>query len=268
MSSKIALLLAFSLVAGCSTSTFPLADRAAQEGLERSVVRTAAFEHSIYRKGGDEAYQVVFIEGDGRPWNRAGSDPSADPTPRDALAFDLMLATPAHAIYVTRPCYFDTWKESCSPNVWTSGRFSADVVSSLASAIRTATDPQRPVIVVGYSGGGALAVLVAAELDRVDGVVTVSGLLDSDRWTDHHGYERLGESINPASASTGATRVHLHGALDAVVPIELARDAFFSGEDAELRVFDDYGHVCCWRRDWPRIWQDVETALGLGNKER
>ena len=72
MSSKIALLLSFSFVAGCSTSTFPLAERAAQEGLERSVVRTATFEHSIYRKGGDEAYQVVFIEGDGRPWNRAG----------------------------------------------------------------------------------------------------------------------------------------------------------------------------------------------------
>ncbi len=268
MSAKIVLLLSVSFVAGCSTSGFPLADRAEEEGLGRSELRTSKFEHAVYRKSGNASYQVVFIEGDGRPWNGSGMAPSRDPTPRDALAFDLMLATPSEALYVTRPCYFETWNESCLPGTWTSGRFSADVISSLAEAISAATDADRPLIVVGYSGGGALAILVASELERVDGVVTVAGLLDSDSWTDHHGFEPLSDSTNPASRSPDATRIHLHGALDTVVPVELVREALTNAENAELRVFDQYGHVCCWRENWPRIWREIEVALDLYDYEQ
>ena len=268
MSAKTALLLSFSVLAGCSMSGFPLKDRAADEGLERTVVGTAFFEHHIYRKPGNSTYQSVFIEGDGRPWSSDGRRPSRDPTPGDALAFDLMLATPSEAIYITRPCYFETWNESCPPSTWTSGRFSANVVSSLAEAIDAATDPNRPVVVVGYSGGGALAIVAATELDRVDAVVTVAGLLNSKSWTDYHGYEPLSESIDPASRSTDVRRIHLHGALDDVVPIELVREEVTRSDDTELRAFDAYGHVCCWREDWPRIWEDIEVALDLVDYEQ
>ena len=266
MSARSALLLSFSFVVGCSASAFPLVERAAEEGLQHVELSTSYFEHSTYRKSGDSEYQVVFIEGDGRPWNSGGLAPSADPTPVDALAFELMLATPADAVYITRPCYFGTWSESCSPRTWTSGRFSLDVVNSLSEAVRMSTEPDRPVILVGYSGGGALALLASEELDGVVGIVTVAGLLDIDTWTDHHGYDRLSGSINPASRSPSVRGLHLHGALDEVIPIALVRDALADVQDAELKVFDAYGHVCCWRRDWPRIWRDVESALGLDER--
>ncbi len=263
MRTRLALLLAFSLVSACSTAPFPLAERAAAESLIHRPVRTSAFEHSVYEKRGDDRYQVVFIEGDGRPWIEGGTVPAHDPTPHDALAFDLMLATPARAYYLTRPCYFETWTEACTADLWTSGRYSGAVVASLAEAIRATTDGERPLILVGYSGGGALAVLLATELDGVHGIVTVAGLLDTDAWTAHHGYEPLDESINPAAIRTPVRRLHLHGAGDTVVPIEQTRLAVAALPDSSLRVFDDYDHVCCWRRDWPDIWREVEAALGL-----
>ena len=46
----------------------------------------------------------------------------------------------------------------------------------------------REVTFVGYSGGGVLAVLIAERLDNVAGVITVGANLDTDAWTEHHGY--------------------------------------------------------------------------------
>ena len=263
MRTKVALLLGFGLISACSTAPFPLAERAAAENLRYRPVQTSTFEHSVYEKSGDSAYQVVFIEGDGRPWVAGGTLPARDPSPLDALAFDLMLATPASASYLTRPCYFDTWTAACAVETWTSERYSDAVVASLAEAIGTTTDPERPLILVGYSGGGALAVLLAAELESVDGIVTVAGLLDTDAWTSHHGYEPLSGSLNPAAVMPEVIQLHLHGAADAVVPVEQTRRAVAESSSSSLRIFDDYDHVCCWRRDWPEIWREVEAALGL-----
>ena len=263
MRTKVALLLGFGLISACSTAPFPLAERAAAENLRYRAVQTSIFEHSVYEKSGDSTYQVVFIEGDGRPWAVGGMLPARDPTPRDALAFDLMLATPARTYYLTRPCYFGTWSETCTAETWTSGRYSDAVIGSLAEAIVTTTDPNRPLILVGYSGGGALAVLLATRLESVDGIVTVAGLLDTDAWTSHHRYEPLDGSLNPAAVMPDVVQLHLHGASDAVVPIEQTRRVVAETSNASLRVFDEYDHVCCWRRDWPEIWREVEAELGL-----
>ncbi len=265
---KLALLLGFGLVSACSTKDFSLADRAALESLFHQPARTAAYEHSVYKKSGPTDYQVVFIEGDGRPWTADGREPARDPSPRDALAFDLFMSTPAEAYYVTRPCYFETWAPDCSSATWTSARYSQAVVESLGEAIHMTTDSSQPLVLVGYSGGGALVILLAQELESVIGVVTIAGLLDTDRWTDHHGYEPLDGSINPAARTPGVPQLHLHGTADTVVPIEHVRDTVASWPGATLLEYDEYGHVCCWRRDWSPLWREVETAFGLGVYEQ
>ena len=263
MSARASLLLCLILFSGCSTNVFPLAERAAAENLSHHRVGTEHFEHSVYRKEGDSDYQVVFIEGDGRPWNAAGTAPSRDPTPRDALAFDLLLATPVEGFYVTRPCYFDTWSEACSADTWTSGRYSQAVVTSLAEAVRVTADTERPLMLVGYSGGGTLAILVAQELEDVHGVVIVAGVVDTDAWTGHHGYEPLSQSINPAILEFESRQLHLHGTDDTVVPLETIRGVVARWPNAALREFNAFDHVCCWRRDWQRIWEDVENTFRL-----
>ena len=112
-------------------------------------------------------------------------------------------------------------------------------------------------MLVGYSGGGVLAVLIAERLDNVAAVITVGANLDTDAWTRHHGYLPLTGSLNPAS-STAEHRwpeTHLYGARDRSCRVSTT-DAYFARfPHAQRKVMDDYDHVCCWVEQWP-------TAVG------
>jgi pimeloyl-ACP methyl ester carboxylesterase len=208
------------------------------------------------------AEQVVFIEGDGVPWTEDGLAPSLDPTPVNPLAFRLMLKTPATGFYVTRPCYFGVEIQSCESKWWTSARYSAVVVDSIAKVVEQSVDPASSIIIVGYSGGGALAMLVAPRLRNAVAVVTVAGLLDTDAWTQFHGYDRLVDSINPSESvmSPNILQIHLIGQKDRNIPSDQTVLATGNWKGAVVLRYPSYGHVCCWERDWTKIWQQIVSA--------
>ena len=137
----------------CSAAPFQLDSEASRAGLQRIEVSTGRFEHLVYKNDTNSRHQVVFIEGDGTPWTNAGQQPAADPGPRTALAFELMRKTPATSYYVTRPCYFGLLTDSCSPELWTSARYSEAVVNSMRAAIEGVLEPDAPGILVGHSAG-------------------------------------------------------------------------------------------------------------------
>ena len=56
---------------------------------------------------------------------------------------------------------------------------------------------QLPVALLGFSGGGALAVLVAGCADSVTHIVTINGNLDTKLWAEMRGFLPLAESMNP-----------------------------------------------------------------------
>ena len=143
----------------------------------------------------------VYLEGDGTPWvYRVIVTP--DPTPRRPLMLGLMSLDDAPSIYVGRPCYNGTSGASgCDDTLWTSARYSATVVDSMAKAIRVIArrGGYSALRLFGHSGGGTLALLLAPRLEGVLDVVTVAGNLDIEAWTRHHGYSPLRDSLNPAS---------------------------------------------------------------------
>ena len=51
---------------------------------------------------------------------------------------------------------------------------------------------------IGYSGGGTLAQLVAEKFTQTRAVVTLAGNLDLAAWVQLHDYTPLGGSLNPA----------------------------------------------------------------------
>jgi pimeloyl-ACP methyl ester carboxylesterase len=262
MNVRVALSAVFAtlLLAGCTSPGQRLDQRAREAGLEIVHVRAGEFPSIVYLKrsaGADHANPVltVFLESDGIPW--LGRSPSDDPTTRQPVALEMLMRSPAPAAYVTRPCYNGVRSDKCHFELWTGARYSSAVVDSLVATVREAQRRAGAdrVALVGYSGGGSLAVLIAERLENVASVVTVAANLDTDAWTDHHKYLRLSQSLNPALSDRPHPwpELHLRGANDLVVPPATTERYFLRYPQAQQRTLEGFDHVCCWVRDWPAI---------------
>jgi pimeloyl-ACP methyl ester carboxylesterase len=261
-----ATLLLVLFLAGCSTNAIQIERLAATLGMSRSVVEAGGFRSLVFMRGvtaAQDAPLAIFIEGDGVPW-LGGREPSLDPTTGDPIALKLLAQTPPPAAYVTRPCYNEMTGKRCTPERWTMERYSDEIVTSMTEAVRTAVlqANARSVVLVGYSGGGVLAVLVAERLDDVAAVVTVGANLDVESWTRHHGYLPLTGSLNPAASMAGHRwpETHLYGARDARVPPATA-DAYFKRfPNAKREIVAANDHVCCWVEQWPELWKQLSIT--------
>jgi hypothetical protein len=262
---RSATLLLALFLAGCTTNALRIDRLAATLGMSRSVVEAGGFRSLVFVRGvpaPQDAPLAIFIEGDGVPW-LGGREPSLDPTTSDPIALKLLAQTPPPAAYVTRPCYNDMGGRRCTPERWTMERYSDEVVSSMTETVRTTALQAhvRSVVLVGYSGGGVLAVLIAERLDNVAAVVTVGANLDVDAWTRYHGYLPLSGSLNPA-ASTAVHRwpeTHLYGAHDDNVP-PATTDAYFKRFPHAQRRLEANDHVCCWVEQWPELWKQLSAT--------
>lgn len=225
--------------------------------------------------GSRDAPLTVYLEGDGLAF-LGPHRVSADPTPTDPLALRLALAHPGEPVaYLARPCQYGM-VPPCHPAYWTSHRYAPEVVASTGAAIdqiKRRLGAER-IILVGYSGGGALAVLVAAERGDVVGLVTVAANLDLALWTKLQGLTPLSGSLDPgkaAAAIAGIPQVHFVGARDDVVPAEVSRTFVRQANGqglARLIPVETFGHVCCWAEEWPRLASGQPLAALPGWQRR
>ena len=144
-----------------------------------------------------------YFDGDRNPWV-GGSRIASDPTTRSKLILEMMAADEAHKILIGRPCYYIPATErpsSCADKWWTSHRYSQPVVSAMLEVVRRQVKQYVPqeIVLIGYSGGGTLAALVASELEELDVLVTVAANLNVDAWIDLHAYTPLARLLNEAN---------------------------------------------------------------------
>jgi pimeloyl-ACP methyl ester carboxylesterase len=206
----------------------------------------------------------VYIEGDGIPWS--GNQPSPDPSPRNTLALRLADQDPTDFVYIGRPCYFfPTKPPRCSPEYWTSHRYSEEVIQSMASAIQRVREPRHAeVVLIGHSGGGALAALLDSRIEGVVGVITVAANLDIDAWTEFHGYDPLVGSLNPIQQSRNSNVTHFQivGGRDTTVPLTTSIGYADAQPNVELISYEKFDHACCWEEEWPAILKRLSMRLG------
>jgi hypothetical protein len=250
---------------GCASPTQRTDREAQRAGLTRSIVQGTTFRHLVYLRADRPVTTLtVYLEGDGLPW-MGGRVPATDPTSRDPLALQLMIRSSAPATYIGRPCYHELHDAGCSAQSWTFARYSSATVESMAKAIEVqAREVQaRDVRLIGYSGGGVLAVLIAERLENVSSVITIAANLDVDAWAAHHGYLPLSESLNPARSSIAHAwkEIHLQGAQDTTVPIAATRAYFEHYPAARPLTFAEYDHVCCWLKNWSTVQERIRTEL-------
>lgn len=261
-------LLVAALLAGLSGCATP-EGLAARSGFTRELLVGGRFHLVAYERIAPGPRLLIFIDGDGTPWIHSGRVVASDPTPRHALALELAARSGADSVlYLGRPCYLgQAASAECQSSYWTFQRYSPEVVQSLVEAANRFIGEHdfRRVVLMGHSGGGALAVLMAPHVAHLGGVVTIAGNLNVRAWTDYHRYLPLTGSLDPAlepPLRAGIAEIHLVGAADRNIPPSLLAGYVASHPAAQVWTYPDFGHRCCWRDAWPGLLPKLLDALG------
>lgn len=247
----------------------PLA-RAVEAGFQRTRVQAGQFALTVLhrqRAAAPPPLLVVYVEGDGRAF-LGRRRVSADPTPRDPLALRLALRDAGDAIaWIARPCQYleRAERDACAPRYWTTARYSEAVIAAVDAAVdqvRARSGAAR-VGLVGFSGGGTVAALLAARRTDVAWLVTVAANLDHAAWTRLHRVTPLSASLSPLEYRERLRRVpqrHLVGSADRIVPLAVT-EAYVAAlghpHASAVRVIEGFDHRCCWERVWPELLHEV-----------
>lgn len=279
----VPLLLAFSFCLAACTAPSPaerklVAEALAAEfgGSEALIVETSNFDLYARKRGTSAQLLVIYIEGDGLAWT-SRTTASADPTPVNPVALKLALVDRHDAVvYLARPCQYagrddGSAGRNCQTALWTSARYGEEVVAAMDEAVDRLMREAgaRKVALVGFSGGGTVASLIAARRGDVAWLKTVAAPLDIAAFTRHHAVSPLAASLNPIDAATALSRVpqvHYSGAEDEVVPASV-NDAYMAalapGSCASRVIVASAGHREGWTAAWPAFsMEEPRCAAG------
>lgn len=251
---------------------------AKRAGFHRSQVQTTLFLLTAYSKILEPGKDIhVYIEGDGYAWVTR-SRISGDPTPHRPVALELAAEDPApNVVYLSRPCQYTPVKMNpvCKDETyWTDKRFSEEVIASVNQAIDKFVRDARGsgIHLIGYSGGGAVAVLIAARRKDVKSLRSVAGNLDPNSLNQYHEVSALAEnSLDPMDVTEKLCFIpqcHFIGTEDEVVPALIAENfSKKAGCDTCIHVERVKGadHVNGWAEAWPRL---LKLSLNCSDSNR
>jgi hypothetical protein len=239
-------------------------------GLQRAEIQTQDFLLVAYSRVSDPQQAVhVYIEGDGLAWisrNRL----SDDPTPRRAIGLALAAADPApNVAYLARPCqYLDLHIHPCDRAYWSGKRYAEEVIRSeneaLDELMRKA--PGQPIHLIGYSGGAAVAVLLAARRKDVASLRTVAGNLATEAVNRQHQVSAMPGSLDPIDAAAllaGLPQIHFIGSADSTIPAFVATDFTArtnSGACARVVRVEGVTHDVGWSERWPALLGQIPAC--------
>jgi hypothetical protein len=256
-------------LAGCATfgsqtvDHNKMLDLAAREGFKQQYLSAPPFILTAYHRSmAPSDVLVVYIEGDGRAW-ASRTMPSDDPTPKYPLAFFLACEDKAsNILYLARPGQFRVIESASVDQVyWTSKRYSEEVIQSMNAAINEIkrSSGARQISLIGYSGGAAVAVLVAALRDDVIALRTVAGNLAINIFTQEHHLSPLLGSLDPldeAQAVKGVPQRHFIGRQDKIVTKKIIGtflDAEGDVSRKRLTELEDADHSSRWVKRWNEL---------------
>lgn len=261
------------LCTGCAPAWLDYDNTASDLKINRSSINTKKFTIAIYlNRSFAKNYGGllhIYFDGDGSPWRNHGLSINDDPTPRQYLVLRLMSLDPASSVLIGRPCYHGfSYDPNCYPLLWTYKRYSEEVVSAMAEAInRILEKTEEPeVVLIGYSGGGALAQLLAERIQKTRAVVTLAGNLDPNTWVQLHGYSPLDGSLNPVerpSLPSHILQINYVGRSDNNIPPYLVQSYVLKKNQGQTIVLDWVDHYNGWLEQWPILLNELNSRLTI-----
>ena len=213
--------------------------------------------HKVTRRG---AAAILYIEGDGLAWV-SRTRISLNPTPKHPTTLQLAaLDTAPNIIYLARPCQYTGRLDHrpCDSKYWTSHRSAPDVIESYMTALNTmkAQSDIPSFHLVGYSGGAAIAALLATRRDDILSLRTIAGNLDHRALHLHHDVSLTPSSLNPideAHKLQDLRQIHYVGSQDkTVIPAFSQRfiQAQNSPTAARQVIIEGASHETGWAGMW------------------
>ncbi|HBO2935388.1 TPA: alpha/beta hydrolase [Pseudomonas aeruginosa] len=243
------------LATGCAVKPMDLTQVSEGSGLKPVAVKASKFTvQTLQPAAHQQARLRVYIEGDGRAWITSRTV-SNDPTPVKSLVPGLAAADPAPAVYLARPCQF-VLGANCKQQIWTTHRFGKEVLQASSEVLDTLKSQYgaRDFELIGYSGGGAIALLLAATRTDVALVQTIAGNIDPKAWTELKGLTPLSGSMTPVDFADRLAAVpqrHLIGLNDTVVPPEVSQAYMLKVQpQCGETVFVDADHYSGFESAW------------------
>lgn len=211
----------------------------------------------------------VYIEGDGFAWITKNKL-SDDPTPINPLGAKLMVIDENHCkAYIARPCQYIHSNE-CRSEYWDNKRFSPEVIQSYDEALEQLKKVHRidSFVLIGYSGGGAIAALTTAKRKDVRELVTIAGNLDTEKWVKIQRLKDLDGSLNPAREAkvlSNVRQLHLVGKYDKIIPPEIYQ-SYRKKLDTNASVISVECLECSHSKGWEERWIMITPFLGDENR--
>ncbi len=229
-------------------------------GFKKKLVKAGDFVITTYQRLLDKDGPYVFyIEGDGSI-NRGRYAVADNPTPAEIMllrlaAFDVR----PNVIYVARPCQYTPVElnPNCSQVYWTEKRIAEEVIESINIVINSISNG-KSVSLIGFSGGGGVAILVAARNKHIKDIITIAGNLDTDNFSKHHKVYALKESLNPINHAikiNNIPQLHLSGDKDTIVPNNIIQGYVKASLSncIQQKTFYNVTHT----KGWNKVWHEV-----------
>ena len=116
----------------------------------------------------------------------------------------------------------------------------------------------QPIDLIGYSGGGGIAVLIADRNKKVRSILTIAGLLDHKLFTEHHKVLPMIGSLNPIDVAyrlRNIPQLHMSGGKDVIVRPSIADHYVVTANSrcVKHQIRPDISHDKGWEGEWKDI---------------
>ncbi len=271
MISRIMVFLLLLFISGCASQQMGYKgqksiEQIAIHGFQVQKIHTSSFIlYALLRPSTSHTNQEenlhVYIEGDGLAW-LTRTQPSSNPTPTDEVTRQLAYNDKSNSpiLYLARPCQYVVGEDRkfCEQKYWTSHRFAEEVIVSMNEAVEQIKKQTQAknVSLIGYSGGGAVAALIASRRSDVTFLGSVAGLLDHATWTRVQKITPLRASLNPLDVAHKVShipQVHLSGSKDEIIRLYMNEKFCQEINKNQLnpcKEVNGMAHNSAWFREW------------------
>lgn len=256
------MLVICTLINGCATHDIEKVTSNA--AFEQQYIQTKPFKLASWIRINDKISDSVniYIEGDGRV-RKSYTQISKDPTPRAKTMLELAELDPAaKVVYLARPCQYspDDLQTICDNKYWTDARYSDEVVSAMDQAINHIKHESNAakINLIGYSGGGTIAMLIAARRDDINSIRTIAGNLDLTAMQQYYNCKPLAGSLDPMEITDkikDIPQLHFIGAKDKTVPVHVVKNFQQKAQlaSSQIIILPDIDH----QHGWAKMWQEL-----------